>query len=179
MKNINPLIIQFYKFINDDINNESFEKWVYDNKELESIFQKDHYFDIISYNYKSEHSKYFIKSVVKKQFDLNEFEKWRTIELLEKILSNEIEFVLSTRKLRQLYKEQEDEIKEPYISLELGIGYESCLDECPIETEYHLWNSEALKKQLDIVNSYRVDFMNLVQIELNNIKNINKKNNSI
>ncbi len=170
MKNIDSVIIQFYKFINEDMNNESFEKWIYDNKELEGIFQKDLYLDIISFNYKSHDSRTFIKSIVKKQFNWNEFEKWRTIELLEKILSCEIEFVLSTRKLRQLYKEQENEIKIPYISIELGIGYESCLDKFPVETEYHLWNKETLKKQLDYVENYREDFMKIVQNELNNIK---------
>lgn len=171
MKEINPNRITFYKFLNEDISKESLENWIYENKELEKLFQKDHYIDLLAFNYKSKETKYYIKSVVKKHFDWQEFEKWRTIELLEKTKAGKIELVLATRKLRQLYLEQEEEIRKPFISIELAIGYESVLDNCPIESEYHQWNSESLKKQLEPVELYRNVFLMTLEKELTELLN--------
>ena len=116
MNKINPNRITFYKFLNDDISKEDLENWIYENKELEKLFQVDHYNDLLSFNYKSRETKNYIKSLVKENFDWQEFEKWRTIELLEKIKSGKIELVLASRRLRQLYLEQEKEIKKPFVS---------------------------------------------------------------
>lgn len=169
MNEINPNRIIFYKFLNEDISKESLENWIYENKELENIFQKDHYNDLLAFNYKSSEIKNYIKSIIKKNFDWQEFEKWRTIELLEKIKNGKVEFVLATRKLRQLYLEQEEEIKKPFVSIQLAIGYESVLDNCPIESEYHLWNSESLKKQLEPIEWYRDNFLIDVDKELSEL----------
>lgn len=166
MNEINPNRITFYKFLNEDISKESLENWIYENKELEKLFQEDHYNDLLAFNYKSRETKNYIKSVVKKNFDWQEFEKWRTIELLEKIKNGKVELVLASRRLRQLYLEQEEEIKKPFVSIELAIGYESVLDNCPIESEYHHWNSDSLKKQLEPIEWYRDDFLIDVNKEL-------------
>ena len=162
MDEINSNRITFYKFLNEDISKESLENWINENKYLEKLFQKDHYIDLLSFNYKSNETKNYIKSIVKKHFDWQEFEKWRTIELLEKIINGKVELVLATRKLRQLYLEQKEEIKNPIISIELAIGYESVLDNYPVESEYHQWNSDSLKKQLEQIELHRVDFINSV-----------------
>lgn len=171
MNKINPNRITFYKFLNDDISKEALENWIYENKELEKLFQVDHYNDLLSFNYKSRETKNYIKSLVKENFDWQEFEKWRTIELLEKIKSGKIELVLASRRLRQLYLEQEREIKKPFVSIRLAIGYESVLDNCPIVSEYHLWNTDSLKKQLEQIEWYRVDFLVDLDKELKELKN--------
>ncbi|WKK83579.2 barstar family protein [Marivirga arenosa] len=169
MKNINPNRIKFYQFLNDDLSLESFEKWIYENKELENTIPEDHYNDLLAFNFKSREVKKYIKSVVKKHFDWREYEKWRTVELLKKIKSGKVEIVLATRKLRKLYLEQELEIKRPFLSIGLAIGYESELDNCPIESEYNQWNSDALKKQLEPVEWYRKQILEDVDSELNEL----------
>jgi RNAse (barnase) inhibitor barstar len=171
MTNINPNRIIFYQFLIDEISKESFESWVYESKELESIIPNDYYNDLIAFNFKSRELKNYIKSVVKKHFDWKEFEKWRTIEILKKIKSGKIEIVLATRKLRQLYLEQEEEIKRPFLSIGLAIGYESELDNCPIETECELWNSDTLKRQLEPVEWYRKRILEDVDKELSELLN--------
>lgn len=155
MTKINPNRIKFYQFLNDDISLESFESWVYENNELENIIKENHYNDLLAFDFKSRKIKNFIKSIVKKHFDWKEFEKWRTIELLKNIKSAKIEIVLATRKLRELYLEQEEGIESPFLNIELAIGYESELDNCPIQAEYNQWNPDALKKQLKPVEWYR------------------------
>jgi RNAse (barnase) inhibitor barstar len=171
MTNINPNRIKFYQFLNDDISLELFENWVYENKELENVIPEDHYNDLLAFNFKSREIKNFIKSIIKKHFDWKEFEKYRTIELLKNIKSGNIEIVLASRKLRELYLEQEEEIKSPFLTIGLAIGYESELDNCPIESEYKLWNSDALKKQLEPVEWYRKRILEDVDEELNELLN--------
>mgnify|MGYP006197794793 FL=1 len=61
MNKINPNRITFYKFLNDDISKEDLENWIYENKELEKLFQVDHYNDLLSFNYKSRETKNYIK----------------------------------------------------------------------------------------------------------------------
>ncbi|WP_418637862.1 barstar family protein [Winogradskyella sp.] len=175
MTNINPNRIKFYQFLNDDLTLESFEKWIYENKELENIIPEDHYNDLLAFNFKSREVKNYIKSVIKKHFDWKEYEKWRTIELLKKIKSGKIEIVLATRKLRQLYLEQEEEIKRPFLSIGLTIGYESELDNCPIESEYEQRNSKALEKQLEPVKWYKKQILEDVDKELSELLNSDLK----
>jgi hypothetical protein len=51
MNEINSNRIPFYKFLNEEISKESLKHWIYENKELENLFQKDHYNDLIAFNY--------------------------------------------------------------------------------------------------------------------------------
>jgi len=171
MTNINPNRIKFYQFLNDDISLELFESWVYENTELENEISEDHYNDLLAFNFKSKGIKNFIKSIIKKHFDWKEFEKYRTIKLLKNIKSGNIEIVLASRKLRELYLEQEEEIKRPFLTIGLAIGYESELDNCPIESEYKLWNSDALKKQLEPVEWYQKRILEDINQELNELLN--------
>ncbi|MDO3695969.1 barstar family protein [Wenyingzhuangia sp. chi5] len=150
---------------------ELFESWVYENKELENVISEENYIDLLAFNFKSREIKNFIKSIIQKHFDWKEFEKYRTIELLKNIKSGNIEIVLASRKLRELYLEQEEEIKRPFLTIKLAIGYESELDNCPIESEYKLWNSNALKKQLEPVEWYRKQILEDVNQELNELLN--------
>ena len=133
---------------------------------MENEIQEDHYRDLLAFNFKSKTLKSYIKSIIKKHFDWYEFEMYRSIQLLKKIKSGQMELVFASRKLRELYLEQEDEINEPLLSIEIAVGYESVLDNCPIEPEYKLWNPEALKKQLELVEMYRERMLKDVEIEL-------------
>lgn len=169
MKKINPNRIKFYEFLNGDIEREEFENYVYANKELETEFPQNHYIDLISYPFESKGLKPYLTKLVKTFFNYEEYELWRTIKLLQQIEDGKIEIVLATRKLRKLYIEQEEVLECPLITIKLGIGFESVLDECPIEDEYHNWNSKSLKKQLEPIEWYRDDFLKNVSKELNEL----------
>lgn len=175
MNEVNPNRIKFYEFLNGDIEREELEKWVYQTKELENELPQDHYVDLISFPFKTGDLKYYISKLVDLFFDWQEYEKWRTIKLLKEILGNEIETVLATRKLRQLYLEQEKRIKWPLISIRLGVGFESVMDNCPIETEYENWNKDELKKQLESIDFYKEDFYETVKYELSELTNTELK----
>ena len=171
MKKVNPNRVKFYEFLNGDINKVQLENWVYETKELEKELPEDHYIDLISFAFKTGDLKTYISKLVDLFFDWQEYEAWRTIKLLRNIVNDEIEIVLATRMLRQLYLEQEEKIKWPLISINLGIGFESVLDNCPIESEYGNWNKEALKKQLEPINWYKEEIKNTAIKELAEITN--------
>lgn len=163
--------INFFRFLNKEISINDFEKWIYENPSLESEIGTDFYTDLISYNFKSHDLIPYISRLVEKCFDWMDYEKWRTIRLLSKIKDCEIEIVLASRKLRELYLEQEDKIGKPFISIGLAIGYESELDKCPIESEYHLYDKQTLKKLLKPVSWYKTNFLKSVEQELQELIN--------
>ena len=106
MYKVNPNRIKFYEFLNGDIEKEELEKWVYETKELEKELPEDHYVDLISSSFKKGDIKAYVSRLVDKFFDWQEYEKWRTIKLLRESLNDEIEIVLATRQLKQVYVEQ-------------------------------------------------------------------------
>ncbi len=175
MNEVSPNRVKFYEFLNGDIEKEALEKWVYETKELEKEFPEDHYLDLISFSFKKGDLKAYVSSLVDKVFDWQEYEKWRTIKLLREILNDEIETVLATRQLRQLYLEQEERIKWPLISIRLGVGFESVLDECPVESEYGNWNKDALKMQLEPIGRYKKEILETAKKELSEITNTKLK----
>lgn len=169
MSDINQNTLNFYEFLNGDLSIESFETWVFRSKTLEITLSADDYFDLIEFNFKSHDFRPFVKSLVKKYFDWNEFEKWRTIKLLENIKNGEIELVSATRKMRELYLEQEEAIGKSLLSKELALGFGSELDKFPVESEYSQWNQEALKKQLEQLEDYRKKILEKVEKELSGL----------
>ena len=166
----NLIKIPFYEFLNEDLEINKFEYWLYNTQELKSFFSEDVYLELITFNYKSKDSKYFIRKFIKENMNWYDFEKWRTILLFKKIINNDIEIVLATRKLRDLFLEQEDEINSSIISEELAIGFESELEEYPLESEYYLYSKDYLNEKLKLISVYKNKIIEKVLIELNNLQ---------
>lgn len=162
---------QFFKYLYGEITLKEFEEWIYKYEELEVYLGKDHYIDLISFNFNSRDAKVYIKDLFKKKFNWEEFEYWRTTKLLTDILSGKIEIVLGTRLLRELYLEQEANLTTPLISIALGVGFESEIGGCPIQSEYHLWSKKDLKKYLEPIGWYRDQFYSTVKEELKKLNN--------
>ena len=77
---------------------------------------------------------------------------------------------MATRRLRKLYKEQEDTLECPLLSVTLGIGFESALDDCPTENEYNHWNKIKLRKKLEKVKLYETDIIDRARTENEKLK---------
>ena len=175
MTTVNPISVKFYEFLNGDIDKGILENWVYSNKKLEKELPKDFYIDLISFAFKMGDLKSYISKLVELFFDWQEYEVWRTCKLLREILDDKIEIVLATRKLKQIYLDQEKTLKCPLISIQLGIGFESVLDNCPLEPEYQNWNKEDLKKQLEPVEWYKERIHQTALHELSELLNTELK----
>ncbi len=146
-----------------------FESWLAVNKELNNKIPFDHLQDIKSFDYRRLESVRYIKIIIKKLFDWQEFERWRTVDLLQKILEEKIDIVLASRILKEFYYEQEEELEFPFLTSELSLVFESLLDHYPDATEYHLWEPSALKKELAAVENYKTHFFEMVTAELNEL----------
>ncbi len=146
-----------------------FEFWLEENKELKNEIPFDHLQDINSFDYRRLESLRYIKLIIKKLFDWEEFERWRTTDLLQKILEEKIDIVLASRILKELYYEQEEELDFPLLSSELSLVFESLLDNYPDATEYHLWEPTALQKELAAVENYKTHFFEMATAELNEL----------
>jgi hypothetical protein len=166
MKDINPNRIKFYEFLNGEIDNTTLENWVYKNIDLEREIPENYYIDLISISFKSEELKDFISKLVQECFNWQEYERWRTIKVLQSILNDEIEIVTATRKLKDLYVEQEEKLNLPLISFRLGVIYESILEDYPTEYEYPNWNRNALIKQLDTIKNLKEEIRETTKNEL-------------
>lgn len=164
--------IEFFKFINGDLTAGQFEEWVHDNHDLKRILGKDHYTDLVSFDFSSRVLRLYVETLVEKFFGWRDYEEWRTIKLLEETSSGEIEIVLATRKMRELYLEQKEKIGAPLISASLAIGYASELDNLPTEDQYHLWNSAALEKHLAQTEKHNQRICDDVNKELCKIQNL-------
>ena len=137
--------IKFFEYLSGEISNIEFEAWVYANKELENEFPKEDYIELISGSFKPINLKPFIVKWVNTFYDWREFENWRSIQLLKKIVNDKIEIVLASRQLRRLYDEQEDVLGSPLISTKLGIGFYSVFEDSPVESEYKNWNKKIFR----------------------------------
>jgi hypothetical protein len=146
----------FFRLLDGDLPIKDFEQWVYKSGDfLETELQQDIYLDLISFNYNQKDNLLLLSDKIKTLVDIDEFNIWRTKRLLKDIIENNIDLVLATRKLRQLYFDT----GESFIPITLGIGYESVLDDVPTPAEYKQWESEALKQVLKKVDGYKTDII--------------------
>ncbi len=73
----------FYKTIQGNISLDEFEKWLYEDKNLEKLLRPEDYLDLISLNFKKGGAKYELWSFLKKHIDLGEFETYKMLRLLK------------------------------------------------------------------------------------------------
>ncbi|WP_207534873.1 hypothetical protein [Desertivirga arenae] len=146
----------FFKLLNRDLSLSEFETWIYKHEAiLESELPAEQYFTLISFNYNQRDARAELQTVIESYINTEEFNIWRTKELLSRIVNEQIDLVLATRRLRAPYYE----MAEKYLPEKLAIGYESVLDDIPIPEEYHQWDPVALKMKLKVVESYKEDLL--------------------
>lgn len=165
---INDLtVISFFQLLNRDLSVKEFEAWIYDNeKRLEIELPANLYLDLLSFDYNKKDSLAELEQKITPYIDSRDFNIWRTRMLLLKILNAEVDLVLATRKLRDLYNSTEEKL----LSIELGIGYESVLDDLPVPSEYDLWNKDELTMKLKKLDFYKEDLLRDVKSALTTLE---------
>lgn len=63
---------------------EVFERWVYTDKELETVLSSGDYLELLSLNYKKNGARYELFNLLQKLVGAGEYEKWKLIGLLDK-----------------------------------------------------------------------------------------------
>ena len=142
----------FFHLLDRRLEVKDFERWVYNSSNrLEGELQADFYINLISFNYNQKDTLQKLRDIINPFIDIQEFNTWRTKELLNDIINDKIDLVVASRKLRDLYFET----GEDFIPITLGIGYESELDDVPVPSEYSLWNKKDLDEKLKKVEWYK------------------------
>jgi hypothetical protein len=158
----------FYLLLSKRIPLSEFEQWVYSNStSLEDELQLNLYYDLVSHDYNQKDSLHFIQEKIKPQIDGEDYKIWKTRRLLTDIVENQLDLVVATRQLRELYFET----GENFIPIKLGVGYDSVLDDVPTPDEYGQWSEQGLQEKLKKVESYRDDIIRDAKSFLNELKN--------
>ena len=77
-----------YKTMKKDISLNEFEPWLYEHDELESIVGSDHYYELISTNFKDKYAFETIEKLIKEIISIAEFEEKRIRKLLSEITTS-------------------------------------------------------------------------------------------
>jgi len=136
--------------LDDELTVADFEQWIYRDNELETS-HPTLYQDLILLDLRNKDARHEIKQKIKPYINLDQFNVWRTKRLLIKIIEDNIDIVLATRKLKVIYYDT----GENYIPVTLGIGFDSVVDDLPTPDECHNWNPNSLKERLKTADSYK------------------------
>ncbi|MFN3195722.1 MAG: hypothetical protein ACE364_07240 [Chlorobiota bacterium] len=156
----------FYKYLAGVISSKELEQLVYRCSHIENVLPRETYFELISYNFESNKLYDFVLNIVKSYCDIDAFEKYRTIELLNSIVDGELDFHSAATKLYNVFNDQCHRLKIPIISKELGLQFWDLLDVIPKESEYKNWNKDALKEQLEEYGNPEEKLFELAKKEL-------------
>ena len=149
----------FFKTMKGDISIEDFEKWIYTNKEAESILNADEYLEFISLNYKKSGAKYELYNLLKKQVDIGEFETFKMLGLLEETKKKDEKLPYYLMEFYDLYCRGYSFLRD------IGLGYGLSV-EVPIgKFEANTWNELNIDQQKELLESFSPD----LEIELQRV----------
>ncbi|BDX07513.1 hypothetical protein [Planctobacterium marinum] len=109
--------LAFFKLKAKEICNESFERWLYANTDIESALGENDYLDLISLDYQKQSSLYEATKILETHFSLAKYYDWYIRRLLEHIInrSNKAQFHIA--ECYELYCDGFDFLDN------LGLGY--------------------------------------------------------
>lgn len=163
----------FLRLLEGDLPVKDFERWVYDNSDsLENELDTEAHLDLISFGYKRADCFGELKDMILSYIDTMEFKLWRTKKLLTEIVENKIDLVLATRKLKELYYNG----GHNFIPVDLGVGYESELDDVPIPSEYIEFQKHEVEEKLKKIDWYRNYIIKDASELLNTLNSCNNEN---
>jgi hypothetical protein len=79
--------IQLFRFLNEEMSTEELEQWVYQNRDLEVVFNREDYLELISLNYESSQTRHDLEKILTKYVRTGEYESWKIKKLLMKVLN--------------------------------------------------------------------------------------------
>lgn len=142
--------LKFYNTIIGKIKIQDLEKWIYSNKEIESILSEDDYLELISFNYKGRGAKYELVNLLSEKYvDLGEYEKWKILNKLNIALK-------SDKRLPDILRAFYDLYRRGYTFLDdLGLGYGLTV-EVPLSGNYkaETWEEMPEKEQSELLASF-------------------------
>lgn len=153
---------QFFKTIKGDISLLDFEQWLYDNKEIEKHLDSDDYLNLISINFKNGRAKYDLWKFLKKYIGLEEFEKYKMLELLN-------EAKQKTEQLPYILMEFYDLYCKGYSFIQdLGLGIGLAVEVPRVNnTTVNTWDELTTEQQKELLDSFSPELEDCIEKAIN------------
>jgi hypothetical protein len=138
--------IIFFKAMHGDIDLGQFEKWIYENKDLEKIIAPDKYLELIELNYRKSGAKYELFKKLESIISLGDYQKWKLMAILDKAL-------LKDNSFPQLMEEFYDLYCDGYYFLhDLGLGYGLLFTIPPSKYKVDSWDELTCDQKSNFIN---------------------------
>jgi len=137
-----PIVERLCRWVSNELDQETFETWIYQEPQLESLLGKTLYLDLLSLDYSSGQGKFDSELLIKKFLEDKHreyFQKREVISILRLMLAEEIPLVRGLRQLTRLERKGYGFIPVSFV------GYESETDSVPDPKDKARWNSIAYK----------------------------------
>lgn len=153
---------QFFKIIKGDISLLDFEQWLYDNKEIEKHLDSDDYLNLLSINFKKGGAKYELWKFLKKYIGLEEFEKYKMLELLN-------EAKQKTEQLPYILMEFYDLYCKGYSFFQdLGLGIGLAVEVPRVNnTTVNTWDELTTEQQKELLDSFSPELEDCIEQAIN------------
>jgi hypothetical protein len=145
--------LYFYKTLEGDISIENFEKWLYENKDLEKTLNPDDYLDLISFNYKQGGAKYNLCKLLERYVDLGNYETYKLLKLLNRAKEKNKDLAEILVQFYDLYCRGYGFLR--YIGIHYGLAIE-------IEGR-DFWSAEMREEHEMIIKSFSPELDNQLQ----------------
>lgn len=133
------------RFLDGELSLEEFEKWVYDNPGIERALGSSRYLDLVSFEFDQRHALHDLSSLVASIYDEARpglLARDRARRLARGLLDGGIDLAAAVRGLATLHNDGNEWIPIVFV------GIDSELDEVPQESQYPLWEPNALQARL-------------------------------
>lgn len=149
MRNEEDFQKQFYYIYKGLISIPEFEGWLYNTPEIEDIYGKDFYFNLLDLNYRSKHIKNELDKLVEMKIPFGKYEQTRITSLLEDVIYDKGDLV---EILEQLY----DDYCSGYSFLRfLGLNYITGIDTIPKLKQKDEWDKNEFDSKREILKSVK------------------------
>jgi len=138
--------IMFFKTMHGDMDLEEFEKWVYENKDLEKAIPPDTYLDLIELNYKKPGVRYELFKKLEAIVSLGEYQKWKLLTSLDNALLKDESFPRLMMGFYDLY------CNGYYFLDDLGLGYGLTFTVPPSKFQVDTWDELRSDQKSDYIS---------------------------
>ena len=143
-----PIKLKYFEFLHGDVPLEELEQWIYSTNELEEIFSRDDYLELISLNYRTKDSKYELQKIFKRYVDEGEWEAWKLKKLLNAVIDRKGDFPQIFRSFYDLYC-------DGYSFLDnLGLGYGLSVVVPPSTYSSDTWEKLSAEEKSKLLTSF-------------------------
>ncbi|HTH57953.1 MAG TPA: hypothetical protein VL728_18020 [Cyclobacteriaceae bacterium] len=138
--------IVFFKTMHGDISLIEFEKWVYENKDLEKIIPAESYFGLIEMNYRKSGAKYDLFRKLESIVSLGEYQRWKLNIILDKALLKDDSFPRLMIEFYDLYCDGYHFLND------LGLGYGLMFAVPPSKYKVDSWDELTSDQKAELSN---------------------------